>query len=304
MCDQPLAEVLVTARDAAAGREVARLLEGAGFAVHPSADAAEALRRAAGRPDLTVLDLRRAEAEGLPVLARLEAVGRLAGGVAHEFNNLLVVINGYSEMLLDDPQLPPAARDALAEIRKAGERAASLTRQLLAFGCRQLLAPVVLDLNALLAGLEELLRRLMGPGVAVAFLPDPGLGPVRADPSQLEQVVLNLCLNARDAMPQGGTLTLQTRSAGAEAGRWVALDVRDTGPGMDEQTRARLFEPFFTTKELGRGTGLGLAVVHGIVTQSGGRVLVDSRPDQGTTFTVLLPRAAQNPIEDEAGRPV
>src|SRR5262245_27552371 len=244
----------------------------------------------------------RRQAQALQTLSRLEAVGRLAGGVAHEFNNLLAVITGHSELLLAQPAVQGEARAALEEIKRAGARAAVLTRQLLALSRRQVLAPVVLDLNQLLAGMEELLRRAMGADVEVALQPAAGLWPVKADAAQLEQVVLNLALNARDAMPHGGRLTLETRNVAAGAagrpeslppGDHVALAVGDTGTGMDAATRARLFEPFFTTKEEGRGSGLGLAVVHGIVTQSGGHIDVDSRPGGGTTFTVYLPRAGE-----------
>ena len=232
---------------------------------------------------------------------RMEAVGRLAGGVAHDFNNLLTAIIGYSDLLLADPVTPD--RPSLEEIRKAGERAAALTQQLLAFSRRQVTAPRIVDVNEVLLDLGKMLSRLLGETIRL----HTGLAAtpmsVHCDPRQLEQVIVNLAVNARDAMPSGGILQLQTEertvdpqnrfAAGLPAGRYVALVVRDTGVGMDAATRSRIFEPFFTTKPPGMGTGLGLATVYGIVQQSGGQVLVDSTPGRGSTFTVLLPRVAE-----------
>jgi PAS domain S-box-containing protein len=232
---------------------------------------------------------------------KMEAVGRLAGGVAHDFNNVITAILGYTDLLLDGlPTLSPLRPD-LGEIRKAADRAAGLTRQLLAFSRKQVLEPRVLDLNELVADVDSLLRRLLGEDIAVVTRLDPTLGTVRADAGQLEQVVVNLAVNSRDAMPEGGTLTIETRNAELDdsyarehvpvrPGPYVMLALSDTGTGMSAETLSHLFEPFFTTKEPGKGTGLGLATVYGIVKQSGGYVWCYSELGQGTTFKVYLPR--------------
>jgi two-component system, cell cycle sensor histidine kinase and response regulator CckA len=230
---------------------------------------------------------------------KMEAIGRLAGGVAHDFNNLLTIICGYSDVILKD--LPPEGRTRalLTEIKKAGERAAALTRQLLAVSRKQPLEPKVLDLNEVVGGCEKMLKRLVGEDVDLAAVLDPALGRVKTDPGQIEQVLMNLVVNARDAMPQGGKLTIETANvaldrsycrlhAGVKPGRYVMLAVSDTGCGMDEQTQARIFEPFFTTKEPGKGTGLGLAMVYGFIKQSEGHVYVYSEPGHGTTFKIYL----------------
>jgi len=235
---------------------------------------------------------------------KMEAVGRLAGGVAHDFNNLLTVINGYCDLLLERLDAESLYHEPIAEIRKAGERAASLTRQLLAFSRKQIVVPRVVDLNAIVPGVEGMLRRLIGEDVDLAAVLHPNLGKVKADPGQIEQVLTNLAVNARDAMPQGGRLTIETANVeldeayaqthyGARPGRFVMLAVSDTGHGMDADTQSHIFEPFFTTKEAGKGTGLGLATVYGIVKQSGGYIMVYSEPGEGTVFKIYLPRVEE-----------
>ncbi len=238
--------------------------------------------------------------EQLRQAQKMEAVGRLAGGVAHDFNNLLTVILGYSSLLCARTQPDDPLHEPSRMIRSTAERAANLTRQLLAFSRKQILMPVVLDLNTVISELEPMLQRLIGEDVRLVIELAPELGPVKADRGQLEQVLVNLVVNSRDAMPNGGLLTIQTAAEDGEgsANPRVVLTVRDTGHGMDEHTRARLFEPFFTTKEVGKGTGLGLATVYGIVQQSGGEITVDSAPGAGATFRVALPRAETVAVPD------
>jgi PAS domain S-box-containing protein len=232
---------------------------------------------------------------------KMEAVGQLAGGIAHDFNNLLTIINTYGEIVLADLPEGDPRRDDVQEIRRAGQRAAELTRQLLAFSRKQLLDPRPVDLNAIVEEMEPMLRRLIGADVKVITRLCPQLWPVLADPGQLEQVIMNLVVNARDAMPEGGTLTIETTNetigehggphrTPVVAGDYARLVVRDTGHGMDAATRERIFEPFFTTKEPGRGTGLGLSTAYGIVRQSGGYIWCDSEPGGGCEFTIALPR--------------
>jgi len=230
---------------------------------------------------------------------KMEAVGRLAGGIAHDFNNLLTAINGYGDLLLERVSTDHPLRPDLQEIRRAGERAAALTHQLLAFSRRQVLKPERLDLNAVIGDLENMLRRLIGEHIEVRTDLAPDLGHVRADRGQIQQVLMNLVVNARDAMEAGGLLTLETANCGdaaqrqqpgAPAGRHVMLSVSDTGCGMDEETLAHIFEPFFTTKPSGKGTGLGLSTVYGIIQQSGGHLSAHSQPGAGSVFRVFLPR--------------
>ena len=246
---------------------------------------------------------RKALEEQLSQAQKMEAVGQLAGGVAHDFNNLLTAIIGNTELLLRTIEPEDSRRLDVQEINRAAHRAATLTRQLLAFSRKQVLQPRIVDLNAVVAELTAMLRRIIGEHVELRLDLEPGLGRVLADPGQMEQVITNLAVNARDAMPTGGTLTIRTANVDPDdvplpspessplLGPQVALSVNDDGVGMDERTQARLFEPFFTTKELGRGTGLGLATVYGIVRQSGGHIRVSTRLLHGSTFTVYLPRA-------------
>ena len=234
---------------------------------------------------------------------KMEAVGRLAGGVAHDFNNLLTVINMYCEVLLDSPLPESDQRESVAAIRDAGERATRLTQQLLAFGRKAILEPRVIDLNELVAESARLLRRLLGEDILLIVLHAPTPVRVKADPTQLEQVIMNLAVNARDAMPTGGRLTIETSvgAADGDAGTVVArLTVADTGHGMTDEVRRSIFEPFFTTKEVGKGTGLGLAVVDGAVAQCGGGITVESAVGVGTTFRLWLPLVAAESVDDDA----
>jgi CheY-like chemotaxis protein len=248
---------------------------------------------------------------------KLEAIGQLAGGVAHDFNNLLTAINGYSSLALQRLDDNHPIRSYLEEVKKAGDRAANLTRQLLAFGRKQMLQPLALNLNDVVADMSKMLRRLIGEDIQFTAKFDPELMRIKADPGQIEQVLVNLVVNARDAMPQGGQLTIETANIevdreyagkhfGAPPGSYVMLAVSDTGVGMDEDTKARIFEPFFTTKEKGKGTGLGLSTVYGIIKQSGGNIWVYSEPGRGSSFKVYLQQfeAATGATEKATVEPV
>ncbi len=270
----------------------------------------EALRAPSGQTygaicmALDVSDRKKLEAQ-LRQAQKMEAVGRLAGGIAHDFNNLLMVIQGYAELLIDRSKPGDAFRRNAEQIQEASQRAASLTRQLLAFSRKQMLAPTVLSIQGVVADMEKILRRLIGEDIELVSVNAPDLWRIKADRSQIEQVILNLAVNARDAMPRGGKLTIETENVEFDnsqarlpviltPGRYVMLAVTDNGCGMDTETQAHIFEPFFTTKEKGKGTGLGLATVYGIVKQSGGYIWVYSEPEQGTTFKVYLPRVEES----------
>jgi two-component system cell cycle sensor histidine kinase/response regulator CckA len=246
----------------------------------------------------------------LRMAQKMEAIGRLSGGIAHDFNNLLGVIIGYSRVLKKELGANSALCEHAVEIEKAGQRAASLTKQLLAFSRQQVLTPAVLNLNTLVSDMEGMLPRLLGEDIAVSLALHSEVGSVKADQSQIEQVIMNLAVNARDAMPQGGKLKIQTANVeldqayardhpGSKAGNYVLLAVTDTGTGMNAETLAHIFEPFYTTKERGKGTGLGLATVYGIVKQSNGYIVVDSSPGRGTTFQIYLPQHIGKPATEE-----
>jgi two-component system, cell cycle sensor histidine kinase and response regulator CckA len=255
----------------------------------------------------------RQEGQGLHERVELEAVGRLAGRIAHHFNNLLTVILGHADILLSDLKPDSPLCGSAVAIKGAGERAAALTQQLLTFSRQPPAVPVLLDLNSILSSLAPVLRRLLGPHIELTCALGSGLGEVRADPGQIGGLLLALAENARDAMPRGGRLGIQTSNlnfgqeqgqdqGGLPPGPWVLLAVSDTGQGMDEATRARLFEPFFTTKEVPERTGLGLATVHWIVRQSGGHIEVQSEPGKGATFKVYLPRGEGAAGKSQVGK--
>jgi two-component system, cell cycle sensor histidine kinase and response regulator CckA len=252
--------------------------------------------------------------EQLRLSQKIEAIGRLSGGIAHDFNNLLGVIIGYTEALQKRLKPDDPSREAIDEIQRAGKRAASLTQQLLAFSRKQVLAPSILDMNEIAREAEKMLGRLIGEHIQLLLVLADSLGQVKADRTQIEQVILNLAVNARDAMPQGGKLTIETanvewreadpaRPRYLAPGSYVELKVTDTGGGMSPEVQAHIFEPFFTTKEKGKGTGLGLATVYGVIKQSGGYILVQSEVGKGTAFEVYLPRVAAAPENTNVQRP-
>jgi signal transduction histidine kinase/CheY-like chemotaxis protein len=261
--------------------------------------------------NVRLLERERAKEEHLRQSLKMEAIGRLAGGVAHDFNNLLTVINGYSQILLRKLPNSSPHRAELEEIGRAGERATSLTRQLLAFSRKQVLQPRVLDLNNVVGDMNKMLQRLIGEDVELSTVLNAKPATITADPGQIEQVIMNLAVNARDAMPEGGKLLVETTNApfnraatgelAANSADYVLLTVADTGCGMNAETLSHIFEPFFTTKKLGKGTGLGLATVYGIVRQSGGHVSVESHLGKGTRFMIYLPQAKESLTTCEIG---
>jgi two-component system, cell cycle sensor histidine kinase and response regulator CckA len=266
----------------------------------------------------TLYDITERKAEGvrreeqLRASQKMEAIGRLAGGISHDFNNLLTVILSYAQLIEEAVSDNGAVSADVTELRRASERAGELTRQLLAYSRQQLMKPTNLDLDRAVADMATMLRRVIGEDIALTLVPGPRAATVRADAGQIEQVIVNLAVNARDAMPGGGTLTIATTSAELDdsvgdlwgvrvvPGPYVVLSVTDTGQGMDKETQRRIFEPFFTTKDLGRGTGLGLATVYGIVKQSGGYIWAESAPDRGTTFRVYLPQIGPGTMDPVA----
>ena len=279
------------------------LFDGAGAVTHVALTYKDVTAELKLRADHDHLEKIHRMEQQLRQTQKLEAVGMLAAGIAHDFNNLLSVIISYTGLALESTNLDDTVRTDLEEAKRAGERAALLTKQLLAFSRQQILQPKVVDLNWTLYAMETTLKRLLGPDLELSFRTPPSVGAIFADPSQIEHLVVNLVINARDAMRAGGKVTIETADValdadfcamhvGANPGPHVMLSVTDSGVGMDAQTRARVFEPFFTTKERGRGTGLGLATVFGIVQQSGGTIWVDSEPEHGTTFEIFFPRVS------------
>ena len=242
---------------------------------------------------------------------KLEAIGRLAGGVAHDFNNILAVISGYSDLTLATLDERDPVMENIQEIKRGADRAGSLTRQLLAFSRKQQIEPKTLNLNSIVTNVDKMLRRIIGEHIELQTELAPGLENIKADPGQIEQVLMNIAVNARDAMPKGGKLMLKTSNVSLDEqqasellsldpGHYVRLDLGDTGSGMDEQTQSQIFEPFFTTKEVGKGTGLGLSTVHGIVRQAGGDILVESTLGKGTTFTIYFPTESEEDVDVES----
>ena len=299
------------------GMELAgRRKDGTEFPVEVSLSYMESDEGVFGIAFVTDITKRKSLEEQLLHAQKMEAVGRLAGGVAHDFNNMLTIISGYNRMLLDQLSPMDPLRGYAEEVLKAADRAGALTNQLLAFSRRQVMQPKVVEANLLLNRTEKMLRRLIGEDIDMVFSLSPAAGNIKVDPGQFEQIVFNLAINARDAMLRGGKLTMETAAAhldedyakthlGVQPGDYVMIAVSDTGHGMDAETKRHIFEPFFTTKEQGKGTGLGLATVYGIVKQSGGDIWVYSEPGKGTTFKVYFPMVG-DPVEvdvTEAARP-
>lgn len=305
-----VADAAAHARSTGVGRQIEYRMRGKGGTWHILESTASAILGATGEykglviVNRDITDRKRLE-EQFRQSQKMDAIGRLAGGIAHDFNNLLGIIIGYAEVLQETASEGPSDLECVNEILHSAQRAASLTRQLLAFSRQQVLEPKIIDLNVVVADTEKLLRRLIGEDIELNASPEQGLYRVKADQGQLEQVLLNLAVNARDAMPNGGRLTIKTRNIAMSAskvqkysypvkpGVYVQLTVSDTGTGMDSATRLRIFEPFFTTKEKGKGTGLGLSTVYGVVKQSDGYIETDSEVGKGTTFTIYLPAAVE-----------
>ncbi len=281
-----------------------RRKNGAEFPVEVSLSSVETDEGLFGIAFVTDITVRKTLEEQLMHAQKMEAVGRLAGGVAHDFNNMLTVIAGYNRMILDELSTLDPLRGYAEEILKAADRAAALTNQLLAFSRRQIMQPRVVSTNAVLGQTENMLRRLIGEDIQLVMSLGPDTGNIRADPNHIEQAIVNLAVNSRDAMPSGGRIIIETANVqidetyarthmGVKPGEFVMIAISDTGHGMDSATRQNIFEPFFTTKQRGKGTGLGLATVYGMVKQSGGDIWVYSEPGQGTTFKLYFPRVAE-----------
>lgn len=296
-------------RDLSAHEEKYLRLDGAPVELEVSAVSVDYL----GKPALQVfarnITGRKQLEEQLRHSQKIEAVGRLSGGIAHDFNNLMTVILGYVGLIKKRMENPALVSLGLKEIGMACERATRLTQQLVAFGRKQILQPQVLDLNSIVSNMDKMLRRLIGGDIELVTILANTLGSVKADPGQIEQVIVNLVLNARDAMPKGGRITIETANADLDAsvtwkhrdipdGPYAILEIRDSGIGMDDETKLHIFEPYFTTKEVGKGSGLGLATVHGIIRQSGGDIRLESEPNKGTTFTIWLPRTEEVPAKE------
>jgi nitrogen-specific signal transduction histidine kinase/ActR/RegA family two-component response regulator len=261
--------------------------------------------------NILLIEREQAKEEQLRQVQKMESIGTLAGGIAHDFNNLMTAVTGYSELALRSLSPDDPLRPRIEVIKGAGERAAGLTRQLLAFSRKQMLQPKVLDLNSVVTGIAQMLPRVIGEHIDLRYRLGESLGQIKADPGQIEQVIVNLAVNARDAMPGGGWLTIKTENVHftrrfgrgdltVEPGHYVLMAVSDTGSGMDHETQEHIFEPFFTTKEVGKGTGLGLSTVYGIIKQSGGSLLVYSEVGKGTSFKIYLPRVDEIVENDES----